>query len=93
MLRLTGVLLAVLALAMPTAALQVNADPSQRISMAEFKKLQAENKVIVIDVRDAQSYELGHIPGARSIPLGSLLAPAHVTELKATTKPIVLYCA
>ena len=61
--------------------------------MAEFKKLLAANTVLVIDVRDAQSFATGHIPGARSIPLGSLLEPARVAELKAAKKEIVLYCA
>jgi rhodanese-related sulfurtransferase len=93
MMRLIGLLLAILASAAPVAAQQANADPAQRISMAEFKRLQADNKVLVIDVRDPQSFAVGHIPGARSIPLGSLLEPARVAELKATTKPIVLYCA
>jgi 3-mercaptopyruvate sulfurtransferase SseA len=98
MVRFTGLLLAAVALAAvaratPLATQQATPDPVQRISMAEFRKLQAENKVLVIDVRDAQSFSLGHIPGSRSIPLGSLLEPAHVAELKATRKQIVLYCA
>ena len=93
MTRLTGLLLALLASAAPVTAQLANPDPGQRISMTEFKKLLSDDKVLVIDVRDPQSYAVGHIPGARSIPLGSLLEPARVAELKATTKPIVLYCA
>jgi rhodanese-related sulfurtransferase len=92
MLRITLVL-TFLALAVPLVGQEAHPHTSQRIPMAEFKKLHAENKVLVIDVRDAQAFSTGHIPGARSIPLGSLLAPAHVAELKAVTKPIVLYCA
>ena len=93
MVRLTAVLLTLLALAAPAAAQEAASAAPQRIPMAEFKKLQAANTVLVIDVRDAQSYAAGHIPGAKSIPLGSLLEPAHVAELKATKKEIVLYCA
>ena len=94
MVRFTSVVFAFLALAVPAVAQEAQpAAMPQRIPMAEFKNLHAQNKVLVIDVRDAQSFSTGHIPGARSIPLGSLLAPAHVAELKATTKPIVLYCA
>ena len=93
MTRLTGLLLALLVSAAPVTAQLANPNPAQRISMTEFKKLLSDDKVLVIDVRDPQSYAVGHIPGARSIPLGSLLEPARVTELKATTKPIVLYCA
>jgi rhodanese-related sulfurtransferase len=94
MVRFIGLLLAVIALsAPPLAAQQANPNPTQRITMAEFKKLQTGNKVLVVDVRDAQSFAAGHIPGARLMPLASLLAPVHVAELKATTKEIVLYCA
>jgi thiosulfate/3-mercaptopyruvate sulfurtransferase len=93
MVRFTGVLLAVMALALPVAAQQANPDPARRIAMAEFKKLQGEDKVLVVDVRDAPSFSAGHIPGARLMPLASLLEPANVAALKATTKQIVLYCA
>jgi len=93
MMRFTGALLAVLALAAPAAAQQAQPAGPPRIPMAEFKKLQAENKVLVVDVRDAQSFGTGHIPGARSIPLATLLEPANLAELKASKKEIVLYCA
>jgi rhodanese-related sulfurtransferase len=93
MVRFTSVIVALLALAVPLGGQEAHPPTSQRIPMAEFRKLHADNKVLVIDVRDAQSFSIGHIPGARSIPLGSLLAPAHVAELRAATKPIVLYCA
>jgi 3-mercaptopyruvate sulfurtransferase SseA len=93
MVRFTGVLLALLALAAPATPQQAQPAPAPRIPMAEFKKLQAENNVLVIDVRDAQSFATGHIPGARSMPLATLLEPANLADLKATKKEIVLYCA
>jgi rhodanese-related sulfurtransferase len=64
-----------------------------RISMADFKSLYTANRVLIIDVRDEASFATGHMPGARSIPLARLLDPAIITELKATQKAIVLYCA
>jgi hypothetical protein len=68
------------------------ADPT-RISMDEFKKLHAQDRVLVVDVRAADAYLAGHIPGARSMPLATLADPAVVASLKGTTKPIVTYCA
>ena len=38
------------------------------ITLGELKKLQEKEKVRLVDVRDAVSYENGHIPGAVSIP-------------------------
>jgi rhodanese-related sulfurtransferase len=93
MVRFISAFVAVLALAGPLPGQEAQPPTSQRIPMAEFRKLHADNKVLVIDVRDAQSFAIGHIPRARSIPLGSLLAPAHVAELRAARDPIVLYCA
>ena len=45
--------------------------------------------VVVIDVRPAEEYAAGHIPGAVSIPLGEL--PARLDALPAGTE-IVAYC-
>ncbi|WP_042352373.1 sulfurtransferase TusA family protein [Bacillus massiliigorillae] len=36
------------------------------------EKLQAENKIVVLDVRETAEYAFNHIPGAVSIPLGEL---------------------
>lgn len=77
----------------PLAAQEPDLSTAPRVPMAEFKSLYAADKVLVIDVRDEVSFTTGHIPGARSIPLGQLLDPRRVTELKATKKAIVLYCA
>lgn len=62
-----------------------------RISLAEFKRLHDQDKVLVIDTRSADSYRGGHIPGAVNVPLSAWekLLP----RLKATRKPIVAYCA
>jgi 3-mercaptopyruvate sulfurtransferase SseA len=62
-----------------------------RIMLPEFKKLRAQGQVVVIDVRDPESFKSGHIPGALSIPMDRLAG--RVDELKAANKPIVTYCA
>ena len=80
------------ALAAPAAA-QVETDPAkvERVSVAELKKLQAAGTVTVVDVRDAESFKVGHIPGALSVPLEQVSANAN--RLKAAKKPLVFYCA
>ena len=77
----------------PIAAQEADLAGAPRISIAEFKPLFVAQQVVVIDVRDPASFAAGHIPGARSIPLGQLLEPASVAGLKTEKKPIVLYCA
>lgn len=68
-------------------------DPSSipRISQAEFKKLLQAGKIVVLDVRSAQSYSEGHIPGAISVPVDEV--DLNVDRLKTFKKPIVTYCA
>ncbi len=62
-----------------------------RIPMAEFKQLHQQDAVVVLDVRDAESYAEGHIPGALLVPEDGV--QAHLAKLKAQKKPIVTYCA
>jgi 3-mercaptopyruvate sulfurtransferase SseA len=65
---------------------------SDRISMAEFKKLHSANGVVVIDVRSQDAYQGGHIPGALSMPEETLDGPA-AEKLKKMGKPIATYCS
>ena len=65
--------------------------PKLRIAWADFKALYDTGKLTLVDVRDADSFLAGHIPGARSIPLGDV--EANAAALKRTGRPIVLYCA
>jgi 3-mercaptopyruvate sulfurtransferase SseA len=84
--------LAACGLAAPRASAQeMDLSKAPRITVAELKQLRAENRVVVVDVRDADSFKAAHIPGALSIPLDQLDAKA--PELKAQNKVIVTYCA
>jgi phage shock protein E len=62
-----------------------------RISIDEVKKLMAGKRVILIDVRDPQSFSEGHIPGAVNVPFDHL--PNHVDEWKKDKRLLVTYCA
>ena len=62
-----------------------------RIEWAEFKKLYDAGKIEVVDVRDGAAFEMGHIPGARWMPLEDV--EKRVAELRKLQKPIVLYCS
>lgn len=63
---------------------------ARRISLADFKKLHDTGDVIVLDVRGADAYRIGHIPGAVSVPLDTVAAKA--AEWKTATRPVVTYC-
>jgi rhodanese-related sulfurtransferase len=89
------ILVAVACAALLTPLVATQADDLKsaklRIAFAEFKKLYDDNKAVVIDVRSAEEFEGGHIPGSRSVPLDQV--EARVDELKKLNRPIVVYCA
>jgi 3-mercaptopyruvate sulfurtransferase SseA len=60
-----------------------------RISVDELKQLHQAGNVTVIDVRDANAYMGGHIPGALHIPLA--FVQGEISYLP-RGKKIVTYC-
>jgi rhodanese-related sulfurtransferase len=70
-------------------------DPASvpRVKLEEFRKLQASNTVLVVDVRDAASYQDGHIPGAVNVPYADVDRRATDLGRQAGRRSIVLYCS
>lgn len=82
-----------LALVMTVAATAYAQSPDSvpRISIDEVKALMAKKQVVLIDVRDPQSFAEGHIPGALNVPFDML--PNHVDAWKKDKRLLVTYCA
>jgi 3-mercaptopyruvate sulfurtransferase SseA len=59
-----------------------------RMTLEEFKKGLDAGTVLSVDVRGAEAYRAGHIPG--SMLLGDV--SSQLDELKAAKKTIVTYC-
>jgi rhodanese-related sulfurtransferase len=66
------------------------ADGVRRISISELQAALEKGEALVVDVRGSVEYKLGHIKGARSVPLG--LIAEQGKELP-RDKLIVTYCA
>lgn len=62
-----------------------------RISIDDVKALMAKKQVVLIDVRDPQSFADGHIPGAINVPFDHI--PNHVDEWRKDKRLLVTYCA
>jgi rhodanese-related sulfurtransferase len=92
MMRMNRLILTCALVAIATAVGLAQRAP-ERIELPEFQKLHAANKILVVDVRDAQSFANGHIPGAINIPLGEESEAAHAKKLQAEKRPVVTYCA
>jgi ubiquinone/menaquinone biosynthesis C-methylase UbiE/rhodanese-related sulfurtransferase len=75
--------------AVDDVALKLSA--STRIYIDEFKALHDASNVLVIDVRDKESFRAGRIPGALLIP--SEKVADYVEALRAERRLIVAYCS
>ena len=62
-----------------------------RISIDELKALMDKNAVLLIDVRDPDSFAEGRIPGAVNVDYTQILQQA--ARFKDETRTIVTYCA
>jgi len=62
---------------------------TEEIGREELTERLRRGDVVLIDVRPADEFEAGHIPGARSIPIGEL--EHRIDELPADTD-VVAYC-
>jgi 3-mercaptopyruvate sulfurtransferase SseA len=65
-------------------------DGVRRVTVAELNEALEKGEAIAVDVRGGVDYDLGHIKGARSVPLG--LVAERAKELP-RDKLIVAYCA
>lgn len=60
-----------------------------RIPLAQAARQIEDGTVIAIDVRDADSYVAGHLPGALQIPLARIEGEINYLP---RDKPIIAYC-
>ena len=57
---------------------------------SDLESLVKEGKAVIIDVRSQDSYDTGHIPGAKLIPAGEIVT--RINELP-KDKLIITYCS
>jgi len=90
MARLTAKALAIVLVAAASVSAQAIRNVP-RISIDELKALMAKNAVLVIDVRDPDSYQKGRIPGSVNVDFTQVLQQAD--RFKDEKRTIVTYCA
>ena len=91
---LSGLALLALVAFLPGLVRRLRAAPIKLIEAAEFKQRTDRGEhMLVVDVRTAQEFEgpLGHIAGARNVPLTELLDKSEVLA-SAKMQPIVIVC-
>ena len=68
------------------------ADGYQQITQEEAKEMMDNQEVIILDVREQDEYDSGHIPGAVLLPVGTIdeTTAAEVNPEKDAT--VLVYC-
>src|SRR5213083_2816895 len=64
----------------------------KNVDVAEFEKLRADRKNVVLDVRTTREFEAGHIPGAVNIDVNAPDFPEKVAKLD-KNKTYLVHCA
>jgi ArsR family transcriptional regulator len=73
-----------------TGAVLQGDDHAGPLTVDQTLQLVRQGGVVLIDVRDAKDFDRAHLPGAISVPLDELVA--HVQELRAQGRPVIVYC-
>jgi rhodanese-related sulfurtransferase len=64
---------------------------STLVSVTEAVMLMSRKQVLVLDVREPDEFKLGHLQGARNVPLSQLAGRIKELE-KFKDKPVLLVC-
>jgi rhodanese-related sulfurtransferase len=65
----------------------------RRLPMEDFQRLHDRKSVLVIDVRDVDSFANGHIPGAMHVPVANIASQLAAVRRASKGRLIVTYCS
>ena len=69
------------------------AQPSyQQISQQEAKEMMDSQEVILLDVREQEEYDQGHIPGAVLLPVGTISEETAGAVIPDQEDTVLVYC-
>ncbi len=63
-----------------------------QISQEEAKELMDTQEVILLDVREQEEYDGGHIPGALLLPVGTIDEESAAAVIPAKEDTVLVYC-
>jgi len=69
-----------------------SADGYQQITQEEAKEMMDTQKVIILDVREQDEYDSGHIPGAVLLPVGSIDEDTAAEVIPEKDSTVLVYC-
>ena len=79
-------------LMMLTACGAASSDAYQKISQEEAKEMMDAGEVLILDVREQDEYDSGHIPGAVLLPVGSIDEASAAAVIPEKETVVLVYC-
>ena len=64
----------------------------QKISQEEAKEMMDAGEVLILDVREQEEYDSGHIPGAVLLPVGSIDEETAADVIPESDTVVLVYC-
>ena len=64
----------------------------QQISQEEAKEMMDSQEVIILDVREQDEYDSGHIPGAVLLPVGTIDEETAAEVIPEKDSTVLVYC-
>ena len=64
----------------------------QQITQEEAKDMMDTQEVIVLDVREQDEYDAGHIPGAVLLPVGTITKDTAAAVIPELDSVVLVYC-
>ena len=64
----------------------------QQITQEKAKEMMEAQDVIVLDVREQDEFDAGHIPGALLLPVGSITKERAAAVIPKTDSVVLVYC-
>ena len=90
--RAWSAVLAVILLLSGCGGTTVKQNTYQQISQEEAKQRMDEQDVIILDVREVDEYDSGHIPGAVLLPLGTIDKDSAAAVIPDKDSVVLVYC-
>ena len=75
-----------------TASNASSEDGYQQISQEEAKEMMDTKEVIILDVREQDEYDSGHIPGAVLLPVGTIDEETAAEVIPEKNSTVLIYC-
>ena len=64
----------------------------QQITQEEAKKMMDTQNVIILDVREQDEFDAGHIPGAVLLPVGTITGESAAVVIPEFDSMVLVYC-